>query len=86
MKLLAHGKSISYVEVQDITKFGLWIYAKGREYFLSYKDYPWFRDASISSVQKVKLLHGSHLYWPVLDVDLDIKALQEPDKYPLVYK
>jgi len=39
-----------------------------------------------ASIQNVKLLHGFHLYWPKLDVDLEIDTLENPEKYPLVYK
>ncbi len=80
------GKSTSKAEVQDISRHGIWLYAKGREFLLPFKDYPWFRDAKISAVYNVKLLHRSHLYWPDLDVDLDIESLEHPEKYPLVAK
>jgi len=84
MKSSALGKSISPVEVQEISQHGIWIYIKGREYFLPYKDYPWFKEAKVSEVFNVQLLHGMHLHWPVLDVDLELEALQHPEKYPLI--
>jgi hypothetical protein len=31
-------------------------------------------------------LHGYHLYWPDLDVDLEIDNLKNPEKYPLKSK
>jgi hypothetical protein len=86
MKLSVLGKSTSQVEIQEISKHGIWIYVKGREYFLSYKDYPWFKEAKISEVYNVQLLHGMHLHWPDLDVDLELEALQYPEKYPLSYR
>ena len=85
MKSSALGKSTSPVEVQEISHYGVWIYVKGREYFLPYKDYPWFKEAKISEVFNVQLLHGMHLHWPDLDVDLELEALQHPEKYPLIY-
>ena len=85
MKSSALGKSTSPVEVQEISHHGIWIYVKGREYFLPYKDYPWFKEAKISEVFNVQLLHGMHLHWPDLDVDLELEALQHPEKYPLIY-
>jgi hypothetical protein len=33
----------------------------------------------------VELLHGFHLHWPELDVDLELQSLQAPDQFPLVY-
>jgi len=74
------------VSVENITPFGIWLFVKGREYFLSYKDYPYFRDQTLKSIQIVQLLHGYHLYWPELDVDLEIDNLENPEKYPLKWK
>ena len=85
MKSLRSGKNI-LVSVENITPFGIWLFVKGKEYFLSYKDYPWFRDQTIKSIQNVKLLHDFHLYWPDLDVDLEIDTLENPEKYPLKAK
>jgi len=33
-----------------------------------------------------QLLHGYHLYWPDLDVDLEIDNLENPEKYPLKFE
>jgi Protein of unknown function (DUF2442) len=82
MKSLKPGKSI-LVSVENITPFGVWLFVKEKEYFLSYKDYPYFKDQTLSSIQNVQLLHGYHLYWPELDVDLEIDNLDNPEKYPL---
>jgi hypothetical protein len=85
MKLLQHGKDI-LVSVENITPFGIWIFVKEKEYFLSYKDYPYFKNQSLSSIQNVQLLHGYHLFWPELDVDLEIDNLENPQKYSLKSK
>ncbi len=85
MKSLKHGKDIS-ASVENITPFGIWLFVKEKEYFLSYTDYPYFRDQTLSSIQNVQLLHGFHLYWPDLDVDLEIDNLVNPEKYPLKFK
>jgi hypothetical protein len=82
MKSLRRGKSIS-VSVENITPLGIWLFVKETEYFLSYKDYPYFMDQRLRSIQNVQLLHGYHLYWPELDVDLEIDNLVNPQKYPL---
>ena len=82
MKSLKHGKNIS-VSVENITPAGIWLLVKGREYFLGYHEYPYFKDQTLNSIQNVRLLHGYHLYWPDLDVDLEIDNLENPEKYPL---
>ncbi len=85
MRSLKNGKNIS-ASVENISPFGIWMFINGTEYFLSYIDYPYFKDQSIKSIQNVKLLHGFHLYWPELDVDLEIDNLKNPEKYPLKSK
>ncbi len=85
MRLLRHGKNIS-VSVENITPFGIWLFVKGQEYFLSYRKFPYFKDQTLKSIQNVQLLHGYHLHWPDLDIDLEIDNLENPKKYPLTSK
>ena len=85
MKLSKHGKNIS-VSVENITPFGIWLYVKDKEYFLSYKEFPCFKKQTLNAIQNVQLLHGYHLYWPELDIDLEIDNLENPGKYPLKSK
>ena len=86
MKSSIRGKNTSHIEVQNISQNGIWIFVKDREYFLSYKDYPWFKDAKVSEIHNVTLFHGSHLHWPDLDVDLELESLRNPERYPLIYR
>jgi hypothetical protein len=85
MTLKTIGKSTSKVDVLNISKNGIWLLADNTEYFLPYKDFPWFKEAKISEIYKVKLTHRHHLHWPDLDVDLELESLQNLEKYPLVY-
>ncbi len=85
MRSLKHGRHI-LVSVENITPLGIWLFVREKEYFLSYKTYPYFREQRLSSIQNVQLLHGYHLYWPELDVDLEIDNLEHPEKYPLKSK
>jgi hypothetical protein len=82
MKSRNAGKGTS-ISVENITPFGIWIFVKEKEYFLSFDDFPYFWDQTLSSIQNVQLLHGYHLYWPDLDIDLEIDNLENPEKYPL---
>lgn len=83
MRALRNGKSISPVSVKNVTPFGIWLFVNNKEYFLNYNEYPYFKDQIISAIQNVSLRHGFHLYWPKLDVDLEIDNLENPEKYPL---
>ncbi|VAW13678.1 hypothetical protein MNBD_BACTEROID05-1242 [hydrothermal vent metagenome] len=84
MKLKSHGKSISSVEVLNISEFGIWIFVGAKEYFLTFKEFPWFKDATLVQIQNVELLHNSHLHWRDIDVDLHIESLENTEKYSLV--
>ena len=86
MKSRTLGADTSEVEVANIDAHGIWVHVKGGEYFLPHTDYPWFRDARVSEIINVELLHGAHLHWPSLDVDLSVDSLQSPEKYPLIAK
>jgi hypothetical protein len=86
MRSSALGKNTSPAEVQDISRNGIWLLIQGREYFLPYAEYPWFKEARLSAIYNLELLHGTHLHWSDLDVDLELESLQQPERYPLVYK
>jgi len=30
------------------------------------------------------LLHGDHLHWPGLDVDLHLESIEHPERFPLL--
>jgi hypothetical protein len=79
-----HGTNTSEVEVTNVSGHGLWILTDGRELFLSFDDFPWFRNATIAQVTDVKEASPGHFRWPRLDVDLDIKSIEDPERYPLV--
>jgi hypothetical protein len=78
------GKN-TLVEVTQISPHGLWLLIGEREYLLPFSDYPWFAEAKVSDIHQVELLHGHHLRWSALDVDLDLASLDDPAGYPLVY-
>lgn len=85
MKSSAVGEITSQVEVLNISKHGFWLFVNQQEYFMPFEHFPWFRNASIAKILNVKLMHQHHLYWPELDIDLELGAIKSPEKYPLIY-
>ncbi|MDH4121503.1 MAG: DUF2442 domain-containing protein [Deltaproteobacteria bacterium] len=77
------GKPISRVEVTHISPHGLSILVGDREYHLPFTNYPWFQRASTAQIRRVEMLHGHHLHWPELDIDLELESLEHPEAYPL---
>jgi len=86
MTLKRRGTNTSEVEVSHIDNLGFWLWVRDKEYFLPFEEYPWFKEAKVKDITNVKLLHGCHLHWPQLDVDLEIDSLDNPLQYPLIYK
>lgn len=86
MKSVAPGRSTSQVEVTNVSIHGFWILIGERELFAPFKEFPWFKDASIGEITRVELPSPHHLYWPDLDVDLAVESLTHPERYPLVSK
>lgn len=86
MRLLKPGRSTSRVEILNVSPHGIWLYVRRKEYFLPYAEFPWFKDARLSEIEHVTLLHGRHLRWEELDVDLALDSLGHLDRYPLKYK
>ncbi len=84
MKLKKHGENTSAAEVTNISQHGFWILANEKEYFLSFEDFPWFKDAKISEITNLEFTHGHLLHWPQLDVDLSLEIIENPEKYPVV--
>jgi hypothetical protein len=67
-----------------VTPHGFWLLIGERELFVAFRDFPWFKDASIGEITKVGLPGPHHLCWPELDVDLAVESIEHPQKYPLV--
>ena len=84
MKYETIGKDTLGVEILNVSPHGFWLMANGRERFLDFDNFPWFRGATLEQLFAVELLHEDHLCWSMLDVDLDLDRIEHPEKYPLV--
>ena len=84
MKSEMLGTNTSEAEVTQISEDGIWLLVGAKEHFLSFADFPWFKNAPTSAVQNVELLNERHLYWPDLDVDLAIESVENPGRFPLL--
>lgn len=78
------GSRASGVEVTNVSPRGFWLLAGGRERYVDFRQFPWFRDATIGALVNVKQPRIGHLRWPDLDVDLEMDSIDRPVLYPLV--
>jgi hypothetical protein len=78
------GSGTSRIEVTNVSPEGFDLRIGRRKRFVAFKDFPWFRDASIAQIANVRRPSPHHLSWPDLDVDLAVDSLDHPERYPLV--
>ncbi len=80
------GKTTSDVEVTNISSHGIWLLTNKGELFLSYEDFPWFKDAPVRKILNIKEPSPGHFFWPDLDVDLTTEIIEHPERFPLKAK
>ncbi|HWP52821.1 MAG TPA: DUF2442 domain-containing protein [Pyrinomonadaceae bacterium] len=74
------------VGVTQISKHGIGLFLKERARFLSFENFPWFRNAAISAIHNVDVLNEHHIYWSDLDIDLAVESIENPELFPLISK
>lgn len=80
------GTNISSSEVTNIEPQGFWVLVDEKEYFVPYKEYPAFRQATVEQIFNLRSQGPGQLHWPDLDIDIEVKALESPEKFPLNYR
>ena len=83
MNSLTHNDNISAIKITHISIFGIWIVIRNKKIFMSYDDFPWFKDKSIYSIINVEEPSEGHLFWPYLEVDLTEESIEHPERFPL---
>jgi len=86
MNSQALGKSISEVEVTNISNNGIWLLSGDKELFMSYEKFPWFKNVTVGEILNVEEPTPGHFYWPDLDVDLDTESIEHPERFPFKSK
>jgi hypothetical protein len=71
-------------EVTNVSAHGFWILLADEELFLSFAQFPWFRNATIGALTHLEWPSPNHLYWPDLDIDLAVESIRHPEHFPLV--
>ncbi len=86
MKSEQRGTNILVNEVTNISVMGFWLLVDNREYFVPFADYPVFKTATMDQIFNIKQIGPKQLHWPALDADVELEALEEPERFPLVYR
>jgi len=70
--------------VTTITETGFTVRVEGRDLFVAFDQFPWFRHARVSDLFHVELAGPEHLRWPTIDADLSVRSIEHPEEFPLV--
>ena len=80
------GVATSEIEVSLISNKGFWLLLKEEELFVPFAEFPWFKQATLEQITHLEWPSPNHLYWPLLDVDLTVDSIRNPDQFPLIAK
>ncbi|HOE63185.1 MAG TPA: DUF2442 domain-containing protein [Candidatus Sumerlaeota bacterium] len=83
--LSVRGKNTFQSEVTNIGAFGFWLMVEEQEYFVPFDDYPMFKKASVEQVFSFQQISPTQFHWHELDVDIELEALKEPNRFPLIF-
>jgi hypothetical protein len=52
------------------------------EFFLSYDDFPWFKNQTINDISQFEIFGEESLHFNKLDVDLNLAMIKNPQNFP----
>ncbi len=85
MILKTNGVNTSQSEITNISSNGFWFLIDDAEYFVPFSEYPEFKKATVEQIYHFEQI-GDQFHWPALDVDIELRALKEPERFPLKFK
>jgi Protein of unknown function (DUF2442) len=78
------GAATLEAAVTNISAHGFWLLLGTEELAVPYAQFPWFRKATVEQILAVERPTPNHLYWPLLDIDLSVESLRNPEAFPLL--
>ena len=78
--------SSAFYEITNITAFGLWLLVDDQEYFVPFSDYPVFQEATVAQICSIQRLSPRQFHWPEIDADIELDALETPERFPLQFR
>lgn len=72
------------VEISLVSNKGFWLFFESEELFVPYSEFPWFKEAQIEEIMTIENPTKNHLYWPLLDIDLSVDSIRNPEAFPLI--
>jgi hypothetical protein len=82
---ISQAETAGQSQITSIEIDGFWLLTGEGEYFVSFEDYPEFREASVKQIFNFDQAFD-HFHWLDLDIDIELEALQHPERFPLKFK
>jgi hypothetical protein len=78
--------SSAFYEITNISAFGLWLLVDDQEYFVPFSDCPVFQEATVVHICNIQRLSPRQFHWPGIDADIELDALETPERFPLWFR
>ena len=75
---------ITHISSHGVSSHGVWLLTDQEELFMSYQNFPWFKNQPVNAIIEVEEVSRGHFYWSKIDVDLTVEMIKHPEKFPLV--
>jgi hypothetical protein len=77
--------AIEQAQITSIEQDGFWLLTNEGEFFVPFERYHAFRKGRVDQIFNFDQ-DDEAFYWPELDIDIELDALKNPEKYPLIFR
>ena len=81
-----NGTDTLEYEITNIERYGIWLLADDREYYIKFEDYPSLKKATVEQILNIHRTGPGQFRWPDLDEDIELEAIDYPEKFILRYE
>lgn len=82
---ISRSDVVTKSQITSVEKDGFWLLTDDGEFFVAFERYPAFQKATIEQIFNFRE-HFGDFYWEELDIDIELDALKNPEKYPLKFE
>jgi hypothetical protein len=68
------------LHITRISSIGIWLQAYDNKYFMSYGEYPFFKNRPLNALLNVREKTPGRFYWPDLNAYVTVESLRPPLK------
>ncbi|MDB6063662.1 MAG: integron cassette protein [Verrucomicrobiaceae bacterium] len=70
------------LQITRISSLGIWLKAHDKKFFMSYGDYPSFKDKPVTAILNVRETSPGKFYWPDIELKIGMDAIQTTQRSP----